>query len=84
MYGNQLGSAMGNCTELKPNVIQCEAEHMEKVNWQMSTTTEFYNVGNIQITHLPYKDDLTVRKYYERLNTKAVDTRSQQQKRQVP
>ena len=84
VYGNQLGSAIGNCTALKINVIHCEAQHTEKPNWHMSTTTEFYNIGNVQITHLPYKDDLTVKKYYERLGTKAVDTRSLQKKRQVP
>ena len=83
VYGHQLGRAIGNCTTLKMNVIQCEAKHMEKLDWQMSTTTEFYTIGNIQITHLPYKDDLTVKKYYKRLSTKAVDTRSQQEKRQV-
>ena len=78
VYGNQLGSAIGNCTTLQTNVIHCEAKHMEKLDWRMSMTTEFYNIGNIQITHLPYRDDLTVKKYYERLSTKAVDTHSEQ------
>ena len=78
VYGNHLGSAIGNCTALQTNVIHCEAKHMEKPNWHMSTTTEFYNIGNIQITHLPYKDNLTVKKYYERMGNRAVDTHSQQ------
>ena len=84
VYGNELGSATSYCTTLTMNVIQCEAQHLEKHDWQMTTTIEFYNIGNIHISHLPYLDDLTVKKYYEHLSTKAMDTRSQQEKRQVP
>ena len=84
VYGNKLGSSIGNCTILQTNSIYCEAQHTEKPDWLMSTTTEFYNIGIIQINNLPYKDDLTVKKYYERLRAEGEGIRSQTEKRQVP
>ena len=76
VYGNQLGGAIGNCTALQTNYLHCEAQHTEKPDWHLSTTIEFYNIGNIQIIHLPYMDNLTVKKYY--------GNGIQPEKRQVP
>ena len=79
VYGNQLGSAIGNCTALQTNYLYCEAQHTQKPDWHMYVTIKFYNIGNVQITHLPYMDNLTVKKYY--LRTKAMVSDIQPEKR---
>ena len=67
VYGSNLGGATVNCTAHTPNTLFCEIQHTEKPDWHFSTTNEFYNIGNVVTTRVPYKDDLTVKKYYERL-----------------
>ena len=67
VYGSNLGRGTGNCTALRPNALFCEVQHTERADWHFSTTTEFYNLGVIGTSHVPYKGDLTVKKYYERL-----------------
>ena len=48
----------------------------------MSNRIEFYNIGSVVTTRVPYKDDLTAKKYYERL-VKAGGVGDQPYKRQV-
>ena len=67
VYGSNLGRAIGNCTALRPNALFCQVQHTERPDWHFSTTTEFYNLGVIGTSHVPYEGDLTVKKYYERL-----------------
>ena len=51
-------------------------------DWHMSNRIEFFNIGSVVTTHVPYKDDLTAKKYYERL-VKAGGVGDQPYKRQV-
>lgn len=67
VYGSNLGPATANCTALRPNTLLCEVQHSEIPDWHMSNRIEFFNIGSVVTTHVPYKDDLTAKKYYERL-----------------
>ena len=58
----------------RPNTIQCEDEHVTESQWRMTTTFDFYHLGIIRTHQLPYKSNLVVKKYYERLlNPKNVE-----------
>ena len=80
VYGSNLGGATINCTSLRPNALFYTVQHTERPDWHFSTTIEFFNIGTIVTTHVPYKDDLSVKKYYERL-TKAGTVSNQPEKR---
>ena len=74
-------SKTGNST-LRPNTLLCEVQHSEIPDWHMSNRIEFFNIGSVVTTHVPYKDNLTAKKYYERL-VKAGGVGDQPYKRQV-
>ena len=80
-WGTNLGQSIRNCTASQTNSLRCEVQHTEKPDWRMWTVTEFYNIGCIQISHLPFKDDLTVKKYYERLTKAGKQTSNQLERR---
>ena len=75
IYGNDNGRSNKTCTMTRPNTIQCEDQHLTESEWRMTTIFDFYHLGIIRTHLLPYKNNLVVKKYYERLfSTK--DTKS--------
>ena len=51
----------------RSNTIQCEDRHLTEPEWRMTTAFDFYHLGVIRTHQLPYKNNLVVKKYYERL-----------------
>lgn len=67
VYGRDNGKSNKTCLMTRPNTIQCEDRHITESDWRMTTTFDFYHLGIIRTHQLPYKNNLLVKKYYERL-----------------
>ena len=66
-FGRNLGRSNQTCKMLRPNALRCEERHSEHRHWHVFTTFEFYELGILRIHELPYKDNMSITKFYERL-----------------
>ena len=66
-FGRNLGNSDQTCKMLRPNALRCEERHSEHRHWHVFTTFEFYHLGILRIHELPYKENMIVTKFYERL-----------------
>ena len=67
VYGNDMGKSNKTCVQTRSNSIRCEDQHIRESEWQMTTTFDFYHLGIIRTHELPYKKNLVVKKFYEKL-----------------
>ena len=68
-FGKDLGDSVQTCDMIRLNAMRCEEQHEQHLSWRVITTFEFHNLGLIRTQELPYKDDLVVKKFYQRLLT---------------
>ena len=68
-FGKDLGDSVQTCDMIRLNAMRCEEQHEKHLSWRVITTFEFHHLGLIRTQELPYKDDLVVKKFYQRLLT---------------